>query len=165
MRSEGFLQSLPLMCPTLALQNVDGTPEKEAGKYKSCHFFRWCSIVPWCMLLPHLQNNRLVERIVIIITVTAIIYWLFYENLVCLLFPSEGMLALKDAILEVCLYQENANICHSPDLSVVLSLLNPLGEQTEVSGITAARPVKASVLSCICSLSHGLVWLGYDGAV
>jgi len=48
---------------------------------------------------------------------------------------------------------------------VIPSLLNPLGKQTEVSGVTAARPAEASVLSCVCSLSHGLVWLRCDGAV
>lgn len=48
---------------------------------------------------------------------------------------------------------------------VIPSLLNPLGKQTEVSGITAARPDGAAALSCVCSLSHGLVWLGCDGAV
>lgn len=84
MRSEGVLQSLPLLCPTLASQNADTPPEKEkqgntrgaislddAASFPGARFCR-VKVAPFTK-----ENKGSVERIVIvaiIITVTIIIY-------------------------------------------------------------------------------------------
>lgn len=105
------------------------------------------------------ENKELTERAVVAaaVVITVTIYWLSSDNLVCF-FPLVGMFALRDPVLEVYLYQKEANIiCHSPSLLGCSLTAKSPWEANRSFRITAASPVEAPVLSCVCSLSHSLV--------
>lgn len=107
------------------------------------------------------ENKELVEKVAVaaaVITVT--IYQLSCDNLICF-FPLVRMLALRDPVLEVYLYQKEANIiCHSPScVGCSLTAKSPW-KANRSSRITAASPVKAPVLSCLLTESQlGLAWV------
>lgn len=113
------------------------------------------------------ENKELAERVVVAaaVVITVTIYQLSCDNLVWF-FPLVGMFALRSSFLEVYLYQKEANIiCHSPSLLGCSLTAKSPWEANRSSRIPAASPVEAPGLTCICSLSHSLVWLGCSGAV
>lgn len=173
MRSEGFLQSLPLMCPKLASQNADGAPQKGgAGKYKSCHFLRWCSSIPSTCLCqvkvgPFTKDKKGISW-------KDYYYYCCYYYYLLTVLQQLGLFIVS--LLWECwhwrmLFWKYIYIKRRQTLSTILlphlvisSLVNPLGKQREVSGITAAGPAEAAVLSCLLTESR-LGWLGCHGAV